>query len=112
MSIFFTGLNLIYLNAFMIPFFPNTGDGTHCFQAALMMALKHFEPARAFTYDALDRISQKLPGKWTWPTSAMLWLMGEGYKLKLIEEFDYHAFAARGVDFADVVLHTHAAEYT
>ncbi len=82
-----------------IPFFPNTGDGTHCFQAALMMALKHFEPARAFTYDELDRISQKLPGKWTWPTQAMLWLMDEGYELKLIEEFDYRAFAARGVDY-------------
>lgn len=82
-----------------IPFFPNTGDGTHCFQAALKMALKFFEPDRDFTYAELDRLSGKLMDKWTWPTAAMLWLMENGYEVRLIEEFDYHAFALRGADY-------------
>lgn len=82
-----------------IPFYPNTGDGTHCFQAALMMALGYFEPEHEFTYAELDAISQKLPGKWTWPTAAMLWLMEHGYELRLVEEFDYNAFAERGGDY-------------
>lgn len=79
-----------------IPFFPNTGDGTHCFQAALMMALAVVMPERKFTYEELDGISQKLPGKWTWPTAAMLWMIGEGLEVNLIEEFDYKAFADHG----------------
>ena len=79
-----------------IPFFPNTGDGTHCFQAALMMTLAIHMPDRKFTYEELDAISQKLPGKWTWPTAAMLWMMENGLDVKLIEEFDYPAFVKDG----------------
>jgi hypothetical protein len=79
-----------------IPFFPNTGDGTHCFQAALRMALAVVIPGRAFSMEELDLISQKQPGMWTWPTAAMFWLLKEGVSLKLIEEFDYTAFAERG----------------
>ncbi|MBI4126119.1 MAG: hypothetical protein HY465_01360 [Deltaproteobacteria bacterium] len=79
-----------------IPFYPNTGDGTHCWQAALKMALKVFEPDRDYSYDELDTISAKLPGKWTWPTAAMLWLLKRGYDVRLIEESDYRALADRG----------------
>jgi hypothetical protein len=82
-----------------IPFFPNTGDGTHCFQAVLMMALAALVPDRSFTYEDLDKISGKLPGKWTWPTAALLWLIDVGLEVKLIEEFDYAAFAERGGDY-------------
>lgn len=82
-----------------IPFFPNTGDGTHCLQAVLMMALGYFFPDRKYTYEELDRISGKLPGKWTWPTRAMLWCFKEGLEVGLIEEFDYKDFADRGGEY-------------
>lgn len=82
-----------------VPFFSNTGDGTHCWQAALMMALAVLLPDRPFTYEELDRISAKQPGKWTWPTAAMLWMLEQGLTLTLVEEFDYHAFADRGGDY-------------
>ncbi|PIR24624.1 MAG: hypothetical protein COX62_07470 [Deltaproteobacteria bacterium CG_4_10_14_0_2_um_filter_43_8] len=79
-----------------IPFFPNTGDGTHCWQAVLMMVLSYFEPEQHFSYEELDRISAKQDGKWTWPTASMLWLHKRGYNLKLIEDFDFADFAQRG----------------
>lgn len=82
-----------------IPFFANTGDGTHCFQAALKMALAYFQPDREYSYEELDEITQKVPGKWTWPTAAMLWLMENRFELRLVEEFDYKAFAERGGDY-------------
>lgn len=82
--------------AVKIPFFPNTGDGTHCWQAVLKMALAVYEPTTDFSYAELDRISKKISGKWTWPTAAMIWLLERGYEVKLIEEFDYRAFADRG----------------
>lgn len=82
-----------------VPFFPNTGDGTHCWQAVLKMALAVFEPNHPYSYEELDRISAKIPGKWTWPTAAMIWLMEKGYTLELMEEFDYHALAERGESY-------------
>ena len=82
-----------------IPFFPNTGDGTHCFQAAMRMALAVLAPEREFTYDELDLISRKLPGKWTWPTAAMLWMLDNGFGVELVENFDYSRFAAEGGDY-------------
>jgi hypothetical protein len=82
-----------------IPFFPNIGDGTHCFQAAMKIALAALIPEREFSYEELDRISIKLPGRWTWPTAAMLWMIEKGLEIKLIEEFDYATFAERGGDY-------------
>lgn len=63
------------------------------------MALAVVMPAREFTYAELDEISRKEPGKWTWPTAAMLWMIGQGLEIKLIEEFDYKALVERGGDY-------------
>ena len=82
-----------------IPFFSNTADGTHCFQAALRIVLKHFWSNREFLYEELDKITAKIPGKWTWPTAAMIWLMEQGFELRLVEDFDYQAFADRGEQY-------------
>lgn len=79
-----------------IPFFANTSDGTHCFQAALAIVFGRFRPDLKFTIEELDKISAKVPGKWTWPTAAMLWMMDNGFEIMLIEDFDYEDFAGRG----------------
>ncbi len=82
-----------------VPFFSNTNDGTHCFQAALGSVIKYFEPEKKITMDELDVISAKVPGKWTWPTAAMLWMLENGYELILIEDFDYNLFAEKGEEY-------------
>jgi len=82
-----------------VPFFSNTEDGTHCFQAALRIVLGHFWPDREFMYEELDKITAKVPGKWTWPTAAMIWLMENGFELHLVEDFDYKEFAQRGEQY-------------
>ena len=63
------------------------------------MALNAFETGTEYSYEQLDEISHKEPGKWTWPTAAMVWLMDHGYDVKLIEEFDYKEFAEKGMDY-------------
>ena len=60
------------------------------------MVLKYFWPEKSFTMDDLDKISDKVHGKWTWPTAAMLWMIDHDFEIKLIEDFDYHEFARRG----------------
>jgi hypothetical protein len=63
------------------------------------MALAVLLPQVEFSSEELDTISHKLPGKWTWPTAAMLWMIEEGLKVRLIEEFDYNAFVERGSEY-------------
>ena len=78
-----------------IPFLSNTPDGMHCFQAALGMALGHFEGVMR-PMSELIALSQKLPGKWTWPTATLLWLLENGFEICLMEEFDYQSFGKTG----------------
>lgn len=81
-----------------VPFFPNHPDGTHCYQAALKMVLTYFTN-REWSYTELIQITGKLEGKWTWPTTSLLWLLDHGYDVRLIEEFSYEEFAQRGKDY-------------
>lgn len=81
-----------------IPFFPNLPDGTHCYQAALKMVLAYFTE-KEWSFEALDRLTGKLEGKWTWPTRSFIWLMENGFEIKLMEEFSYEAFAERGKEY-------------
>lgn len=57
-----------------IPFFSNTPDNTHCYQAAIKMLAKYFWPQENYTWDELDKITVKVKGFWTWPMAGILWL--------------------------------------
>lgn len=59
------------------------------------MILTYFT-GKEWPYETLDRLSGKLPGKWTWPTQSLLWLMEHGFEIRLIEEFSYEAFGKKG----------------
>lgn len=78
-----------------IPYFANLPDGTHCYQAALKMVLFHFSD-KEWSFEELDRLSGKLPGRWTWPTQSFLWLLDHGYEVRLVELFSYEKFATEG----------------
>ena len=83
-----------------IPFFANSGDGTHCYQAALKMVL-HFFTHREWSFEELDALSEKKPGQWTWPTASLVWLLDHGFEVQLIEEFDYAAFGKKGRSYLE-----------
>lgn len=78
-----------------IPFFPNQSDGTHCYQAALKMVLAGLT-AQEPSFEELDRISGKREGKWSWPTMSLIWLMDNGFEIRLVEEFSYERFGKEG----------------
>ncbi len=75
-----------------VPFYPNTPDDTHCFQAVLKMALKFFLPERDFSWEELDKITAKVDGLWTWSSAGLLWLKNNGFEVIDIEAFDYSRF--------------------
>ncbi len=82
-----------------IPFYENTKDDTHCFQAALRMILKHYWPGKDFSWEELEKITAKVDGLWTWPMAGMLWLHDNGFEVHAVESFDYSKFVDMGGDY-------------
>jgi hypothetical protein len=58
-----------------VPFFANTPDDTHCFQAVIRGILKYFLPDRKFSWEELDRMSAQKPGMATWPQQMLINLL-------------------------------------
>ncbi len=75
-----------------IPFYSNTPDNTHCFQAAIKMLAKFFWPDENYSWEKLDRITAKAKGLWSWPMAGVLWLHSRGVEVIDIEIFDYSKF--------------------
>lgn len=81
------------------PFFANTPDDKHCFQAAFRMILKYFLPDRNFSWQELEKMSAMLPSKATWPQQMLINLKNLGFDVVQIEGFDGHAFIQDGEDY-------------
>jgi len=79
-----------------IPFYGNTPDNTHCFQAALKMIFKHFWPDRDYSWEELEKITAKKEGLWTWPMAGLVWMSTQNVEIKNIEVFDYERFIQDG----------------
>lgn len=84
---------------YKVPFYSNTSDNTHCYQAALRMVLKFFCPNKEYTWDELDKITAKVEGMWTWPMAGLLWLQEQGFQVQDYENFNYEEFIKRGGNF-------------
>jgi len=81
-----------------MPYFKQP-DNTHCFQACLKMILKYFFPEKDFTYEELDKISDKPKDKWTWRCNALVELKKMGLNIKTYSSFDYNDFIKNGADY-------------
>lgn len=84
-----------------IPFFSNTPDDTHCFQAVLKMVLKYFQPDRDYSFEELDKFSDKVPNMWTWATRTLINMQKMGFDLINMESFDYLAFSKNGKNYIE-----------
>jgi hypothetical protein len=82
-----------------IPFVPNQADNVHCLEAAIEMVLRYFWPTRQFTLDQIEQITQKVPGKWSAPPAAMLWLAEHGFEIVEIAGFDNRRFVSEGASY-------------
>ncbi len=54
--------------------------------------LKYFRPSEEYSWDALDELSGKRPGKWTWPLYSVGQLYSSGFEAEVIEDLDYQQF--------------------
>ena len=45
-----------------VPFYSNTKDNTHCFQAVIKMIAETYWPDKSYSWDELDVLTQKKEG--------------------------------------------------
>jgi hypothetical protein len=82
-----------------VPFYSNTEDNTHCFQASIRSMAKFFWPEREYTWEELEVITGKEPGKWTWSLAGINWLKQQGLDVVTIDPFDFERFSVEGGDY-------------
>lgn len=82
-----------------VPFFPNTKDGTHCYQACLRSIFAYFEPEIKWSWGQLDQLSAKKKGLWTWPMQGLINIRNRGYDVIHQSSFDYPEFIHIGGDY-------------
>lgn len=81
------------------PFYPNTEDNTHCFQAVIKMICGSYLPDQNHSWERIDKVTNKEKGKWTWPMSGYIWLAQQGLGVTSMSLFDFRAFCERGYDY-------------
>jgi hypothetical protein len=82
-----------------IPFYPNTKDNTHCYQACTKMVLKGICPEKNFSYKKLEKLFNKPKNKYSWAPSAVVNLKKIGIDAKIISTFDYKKFTKDGFGY-------------
>lgn len=82
-----------------VPFYENTEDNTHCFQAAIRMVLKYFFPDEEYSFDELEVITHKPSGKWTWPMAGLTFMASHGLEVIHISDLDYVRFGKEGLSY-------------
>lgn len=81
---------------YKVPFYSNTPDNTHCYQAALRMVLKYFLPDKEYSWEELEKFTAKKEGLWTWPTQAHMNLIKMGFDVIDMDDFDSKKFVREG----------------
>ncbi len=84
---------------YQVPFYSNTSDNTHCYQAALRMVLKYFFPNEEYSWEQLDKVTEKLENLWTWPMAGWIYLEKKGVEVIVIDPFDYKRFIKEGLGY-------------
>ncbi|MGH7246254.1 MAG: C39 family peptidase, partial [Candidatus Levyibacteriota bacterium] len=91
-----SGIILYMTMNYKVRFYSNTPDDTHCWQASLRMVMKYFKPKEEYSWEEMDKITEKIGELWTWPIAGLLYMADKGYLVKVIEAFDYKRFIEEG----------------
>lgn len=82
-----------------VPFYWDTEDGTHCFQAVLKMILKYFLPDKDYLWSALREMTGKKDEMYTWPQRGYISMIELDFEIKIIDKFDFDKFIEHGVGY-------------
>lgn len=82
-----------------VPFYANTPDDTHCYQSALRMIIKYYQPGKDYSWDDLDKITGKFPKGSTWGALGHIWLVEQGFDVEYWSLLKWNEFVEKGYDY-------------
>jgi hypothetical protein len=74
-----------------IPYYRQTSSG-NCMQTQIKMALKYYFPEKDFSFEELDILTGRTPGKWTWTSQLLPVLLDNG-----LDAYYYSASSYEGI---------------
>ncbi|MEK7561745.1 MAG: hypothetical protein AAB541_02685 [Patescibacteria group bacterium] len=83
-----------------VPFYPNQQDNAHCAPAVFKSLIEYF-CGEKLSWEEMDRLGYSVEGKGTWTVPYHLKLAQCGVEVRIIEAFDYEAFAAEGKKYLE-----------
>ncbi|MBW2966791.1 hypothetical protein KY342_06840 [Candidatus Woesearchaeota archaeon] len=81
-----------------IPFYRQSSSG-NCMQTQVKMALKYYYPEKDFSFEELDKLSGRTPGKWTWTSQLLPVLIDNNLDAYYYSTTPYNEIKQRGEEF-------------
>jgi hypothetical protein len=81
------------------PTFCRNPDNVHCLQACVKMILETAVVSGYEEFDALDRLTGKRNGLWTWPACTLVEMKNLGFEVRYVTDFDYDRFSREGESY-------------
>lgn len=63
------------------------------------MILKYYLPNQEFSWEELERLSAKEPGRATWPQQMLVHLKEKGFDILVLDDFNEHEFIKNGANY-------------
>ena len=92
-------------------FYANLDDDTHCAQASMMIVFSILFPERSFSFEELDKATNKSPGFSTWQTHELFYYEKLGINFKCYDIFDMKKFGRHGLEYIAEEYGNEVAEY-
>ncbi|MGI0134771.1 MAG: hypothetical protein ACREBW_07440, partial [Candidatus Micrarchaeaceae archaeon] len=77
-----------------VPFYANHEDDMHCMAAAYRSIIQYFTGKR-LSWEQADALIGYEDGRVAWALGALTKMVAMGFDIRMIERFDYHAYAER-----------------
>ncbi|MBW2995235.1 hypothetical protein KY312_02695 [Candidatus Woesearchaeota archaeon] len=87
-----------YREELEIPFYMQSDLG-NCMQTQVKMALKYYYPEKDFSFEELDKLSGRTPGKWTWTSQLMPILIDNNLDAYYYSTTPYNEIKQGGEEF-------------
>jgi hypothetical protein len=77
----------------------NAQDGMSCLLACIQMAMRTHNGGQVYSFDHINKVMNRKPGKYSWEYGILSDLAQNGYYIEIYNLFDVAAFVEKGADY-------------
>lgn len=93
-----------------VPFYPNKADDNHCMVAVYRSIFDYFLGEK-YSWDKMDEFIGYKNGRAVWTLAPLTKMADMGFDIRMVEPFDYHAYAKHGHSYLTTLYPKEKAEW-